>query len=759
MSLPDPARFALMLGEPAWQRAAFDAHTALVDGVVQLAWEARGEGGVPLPPFGADDAASRAGAGLAFDALGRLFHSVPGEQRIERWPWCGTDPGPSPVPLDVLVGHTAAPRVVGALPSEELGFAPAMPALPRFQPRALACDDEGLLYALDTAVPRVWIVDPLQRRLLRAEAVPADARHVAWFGGWLWVACESGQLLRLAARRAPQPAPVRAPAGTARLAFAADGRLFVLLRAHAADAALQLLGRPGQWLAQPQPLGPPPGAPEAPFAWASGLAVAGTEGQPQHLVVARRREESFTRVALAPEEGYALAEPWAARHYDGLGIAAAPDGRVVFFTARGPRSATAARLHYHGAGRVVGFRLDAGQPQARWGRVLLDACVPPQTAIRVHAIVNDDEIDGPRLPRSAPANQTLQPIPQAEATPLPLRAWLPGADEPGQPLVRRSDGSEQPWLVEAERFDTFEAVAPAVPGRYLWLVFELQGHSRATPRLRGVRAETPAHDWMRRLPQLFERHEGMRQFLQRYLAPLAGLHEDLAAQAAQRHALLKPCSTPAAALPWLAHWVGLTLDERWSEAARRRFIQEAPALFRRRGTVWALRRMLEIVTGARVVLFEEFRLRGLGRVAGEVGTAGGELPAVLGMGLRVGGALGSGAARDEDAGRVDDSFARHAHRFSVLVQTPLDADTEAAVRHLLEQHRPAHTLFTLCPLGRGAGLGRGLLMGLSTVLGPRRGFTPWQLGAGTLGRGQVLGQPMRGVRPGSAVLGRDNRMG
>ncbi len=37
MSLPAPARFALMLGEPAWQRAAFDAHCALVDGVVQLA--------------------------------------------------------------------------------------------------------------------------------------------------------------------------------------------------------------------------------------------------------------------------------------------------------------------------------------------------------------------------------------------------------------------------------------------------------------------------------------------------------------------------------------------------------------------------------------------------------------------------------------------------------------------------------------------------------------------------------------------------
>ena len=89
MPLPTAAKFALMLGEPAWQRAAFDADTALVDGVVQLAWDALHEGTGGTPTAVAD----KAGAGLAFDTQCRLFHSVPSENRVERWLWHAMDPG------------------------------------------------------------------------------------------------------------------------------------------------------------------------------------------------------------------------------------------------------------------------------------------------------------------------------------------------------------------------------------------------------------------------------------------------------------------------------------------------------------------------------------------------------------------------------------------------------------------------------------------------------------------------------------------
>jgi phage tail-like protein len=733
-------RFALMQGSAAWQRAAFDSGLALVDGVVQLAWDTQGEGGTPLA---VDD---EAGGGLAFDTHCRLYHSVPGEGRVERWLWDVFDPAqPQTAPplADVLNEHAPLPQVFGALPpAPGAEFTPTGPALPGFTPRALACDGQGHLFVLDAKLPRICIVDLAQRRVLRSEAVPADTVHIAWHGRWLWVLARSGAIHRLSATQGLRPSKRVAAPEAARLAFAEDGRAFVLLRAHRADAAVLDL-QTQQALAF--------GA-EEPFAFASGLAVSGC-GEHQHLVVARRREEVFSRVAL--QAPYALAEPLTARHYDGQGIAATPDGRIVFWTPKGARHATAARLHYRGRGRLVGFRLDAGEGRNTWGRVLLDACIPAQTQIRVFGLISDDEIEAPRVPRTPPANQPLAAVASPEATPLPLEVMLPADDEEGQPVFRRADGSEQAWLVETERFDTFEALAPPVAGRYLWLVIELIGHSRATPRLRGVRAECPAHPWLQRLPQLYSRHEGMRQFLQRFLAAPAGLDEDLAQQAEQRHALLKPCSTPAAVLPWLAGWLGLVLDERWSETARRSFIREAPGLFRLRGTVWALQRMVEIVSGVPVLIVEQFRLRGLGRLGPDPQGQGWDEPAVLGFGLRVGGPVGNREVQGNGEGNgeaVIDSFARNAHRFTVLVQGEMSADTEAAVRHLLDVHRPAHTLFTLCGLNQGARIGRGLQMGLTTRIGRSGGWRPLQLGAGAVGRGQTLGRPGTGLRPGMARL-------
>jgi phage tail-like protein len=756
MDLPAPPRFALMEGAAAWQRAAFDANVALVDGVVQLAWATQGEGGTPLP------VPDEAGAGLAFDAHCRLYHSVPAEHRVERWLWDAYDPGrpqDAPPTADLLLDRPPQPQVFGALPPDaSAGFAPVGTLAPVFTPRALACDAQDHLYVLDTQARCVRVLDLQQRRVLRAEPVPAEVVAMAWFGAWLWVLQASGAISRMSFARSLKAVAVTAPAGASRLAFAEDGRLFVLQAAHTAGAAVFELGRPGQWHAAPQALA---FAGDNPFAFASGLAVSGC-GEHQFLVVARRREEVFSRVDVNGPPPYALAEPITARHYDGLGIAATPDGRVAFWTAKGARHATAARLHYRSPGRVIGFRLDAGQTlgggQPAWGRLFFDACLPAGTQLRVQCIVGDDDLDAVRAARTPPANQALVSIAQPDATPLPLGATLPASDDPGGTVFQRTDGSEQPWLVESERFDTFEAVAPAVPGRYLWLVITLVGHSRATPRLRGVRAESPAHDWLRRLPQLYSRHDAMRQFMQRFLAPLAGLHDDLAAQADERQALLKPCSTPAAALPWLANWIGLVLDERWSDTARRSFVKEAPWLFRLRGTPWALRRMVEIVTGAPVVIVEQYRLRGLGRLGSDPTGQGWDGPAVLGMGLRVGGPLGNteavGAAAD-----IADSFALNARRFTLLVQAELSAETEAAVRHLLDVHRPAHTLFTLCGLGHGARIGRGLQIGLTTLVGRSGGFTPLQLGAGTLGRGQVLGRAVPGLRPGSATVGGSARLG
>ena len=110
-------------------------------------------------------------------------------------------------------------------------------------------------------------------------------------------------------------------------------------------------------------------------------------------------------------------------------------------------------------------------------------------------------------------------------------------------------------------------------------------------------------------------------------------------------------------LPWLAGWVALSLRADWDRATKVRFVQESVPLYRRRGTLAGLRRMLEIHLG-----------RGV---------------------------------------EIDDGFERIPHYFQVRLvladpSQPLTEDIATAMRSsqetaraIIDQEKPAHTFYAL----------------------------------------------------------------
>jgi phage tail-like protein len=746
--------FALLRTGDQWVRCSFDDTFLDLDaGVVELAWT--------TTTVDSDAPAPVLGAGLAFDNECRLYHCVPDRGQVERLLWKAEDP------LGPVTDQPPALNLIETASIEQLGdFTATGPGGPLAEPRGVAVDINDRLYIAETGADQILVYDLWSDQLLR-KVVIAGARPTdlaAHDNDVYAVLSASDQIVRLTARSGPDPfaLPVGCTAPS-RIAVSCCGHIAILEKAATADAHLWFIDK---------------SLPDLAVSWATDIEWESDSV----IVIARRPGADFLRFEVSAGELAQLAS-LRARGYDGLGIVATPEladtspaasgcpaHRIGYWTANGFRNAVAARLVYERVGRVTTYQLDSGSYQTIWGRLFVDACIPPGADLRVSYIVLDDTDDDTPMLRFPPSNVTKVTIARPDLSPpMPPAPLAPAAGEVTQPLHLRESGRELPWTQPAadDHFETYEAPINAPPGRFLWITFELRGNTRVSPKIKCVRAEHPAHDYLHRLPRTFSRDDRAAAFLLRYLAMFEGFLGETEARGVDRDLLLDPRSAPDECLPWLASFVGLMLDERWANApsssggtpndVRRQFIQEAVWLFRYRGTLPGLKRFIEIYTGFPVIIIEHYRMRGIGAaVLGDTGAAFSS--SIVGVGFRIGGAIGSDTPAPLE-GSVEDAFRTHAHRFTVIIPAVLTAEQLDVVRNIIEVHRPAHTIFDLCTVGAGMRVGRGLMLEVSSVIGPTGAFSPVQLGSSLLGRGAIIGRPNSGGTIGSSNLGRDSMVG
>jgi phage tail-like protein len=221
--------------------------------------------------------------------------------------------------------------------------------------------------------------------------------------------------------------------------------------------------------------------------------------------------------------------------------------------------------------------LDGRDPNCVWHRLMLDACIPPETRVQVWSRAANDTGD------------------------LELKQWQA---EPAAYL--RGDGSEIPFLrtrptsgrlsARLKMSDgTWELLFQRARGRYLQLRLRLSGDERTTPRLRSVRAYYPRFSYLTHyLPAVYREDEQSASFLDRYLGNLEGLFTTLEDKIAAAQALFDVRTAPPDVLDWLASWFDVALDPSWDEAQRRMFINHAVQFFQYRGTIHGLTMALHL---------------------------------------------------------------------------------------------------------------------------------------------------------------------
>lgn len=305
---------------------------------------------------------------------------------------------------------------------------------------------------------------------------------------------------------------------------------------------------------------------------------AGQRIQDRLYVVAADGNQTFAfrlclrdkKIVLQP-----IAEYLPMRLFGGKGLVAAgtsayydfADSWIPLVQQRRPRYVAEATLETP----LKTLAFDGREPDCVWHRLLIDACIPPETNVEVWSRAANEERE------------------------LPFAQWLL---EPR--LYLRGDGSELPFLrfamygggqsqsaqsKTADGAGTWELLFQRARGRFLQIRLRLSGNERSTPRLRSLRAYYPRFSYLvNYLPGVYREDEQSASFLDRYLANLEGFYTTLEDKIAVAQVLFDVRSAPEEVLDWLAGWFGIALDPTWDEPRRRLFIKHAMDFFQYRGT-------------------------------------------------------------------------------------------------------------------------------------------------------------------------------
>lgn len=265
------------------------------------------------------------------------------------------------------------------------------------------------------------------------------------------------------------------------------------------------------------------------------------------------------------------------RLFGGKGLVGAETGVCYDFAEDWIALVPQHRPRYSAEATLLSPTLDGRDPDCVWHRLMLDACIPPETKVEIWSRAANDERDLAFTPWQS------EPLPylRAAGSEIPFLRWTRSTNGHTSSL-KLGDG-------------TWELLFQRARGRYLQLRLHLSGDERNTPRLSAMRVYFPRFSYLTNyLPAVYREDEQSGSFLDRFLANLEGVHTTLEDKIASAQILFDVRSAPREVLDWLAGWFEVALDPSWDEPKRRMFIAHAMEFFQYRGTIRGLTMALHL---------------------------------------------------------------------------------------------------------------------------------------------------------------------
>lgn len=283
------------------------------------------------------------------------------------------------------------------------------------------------------------------------------------------------------------------------------------------------------------------------------------------------------------------------------------------------------------------------------------------------------------------------------------KRWL---DEARDRLANHGDISAR-WT-ELTTPNPQDALLDDATGQFLWVELELVGTEDSSPWVESFRAYFPRQSYLRYLPAIYREDERSAAFLERFLSIFESAFVEVEEEIGSITKYLDAYGIPGEYLSWLASWLAVKIDETWDETAKRRFIAEAPGLFKKRGTRAGLLAVLRIYLGEDVNENSK--------------TEDNETPV---------------AEHDDrhpfflveyaDLDCIDTEAVRTVYRrfvrcpqcFLVLVRPGIDDERMQTVKRLVESETPAHAVGRAVELQARTELGGNTYLGINSTLAER----------------------------------------
>lgn len=263
-----------------------------------------------------------------------------------------------------------------------------------------------------------------------------------------------------------------------------------------------------------------------------------------------------------------------------------------------------------------------------------------------------------------------------------------------------------------------------LPAQKLWIGAVFSGNGRSTPILEQIRLSYGENAYSQHLPDIFRKERAQRETLEGLLALFESTFDGIENEIAHLGRYFNPHTIPAAWLPWLASWVAVDLDEKWSEAQQREVVALALKRSEQRGTAVGLRQALQ--EAGILAHIEEPHLHASWWTLADNGQENGVR---LGVDTRLAPAeadtavIGRTATLDRAHLITTDErgaplFTQTAHQFTVQLyrgQAEQPGILEW-VKAIVDTEKPAHTAYHLCLIEPHMRIGFQARLGIDTIV-------------------------------------------